>query len=246
MPPQTRARKSPTKARRRPTTTRTASKPAAPAPEPMTDQSPTVSAEIPGFKRDLEDPIPNPMQGESPPPAPTATAPGAAAEDGFDELEDGGPIPASPTARRPRFKLPRAPFRIKFGTVDKATRDGVLELVGGALELIGRALQARTVPPATFGPNEVWIPDAQDQETIAGSIANMTARRIPTGLGADSDVADLLTLTAGTAGYAIKNGRAAAAYRRAYRSGAWSGAEGTDPNAAQDPAGAAAMNGAGQ
>jgi hypothetical protein len=247
MPPPTRARKSPSKTtRRRPTAaTRTTSRPAPePAePSPTPGPSPTVSAAIPGFAR-LEDPLaPTMMESESPaanpPPAPPALDEIGAAVG--PELDDAGHIPAFPTARRARFKLPATPFKLRAGTVDKATRDGVLELIGGALELIGRALQARAVPPAKYGPNDAWIPDAADQETIAGPIANMTARRIPTGLGAESDVADILTLTAGTAGYAIKNSRKTALYKRAAAEGAWSSAEGTAPDAEHQ--GAAGMNG---
>lgn len=190
---------SPTKrsspARRRPPTRRpSTAKQSTPPPMAEADQ---VAASLPGFAK-VEDP---PMTADDlagagvgalgspdpgPTPAPPTSDPGAFA----DPFADAGPE-----------KSPARPWR----KIDPATRQFLFEVAQAGLGVIGSILQLRFAHPDRYGPNTVYLPDRQDEETIGGALANLAARRVPEGLGGDNDAADIVMLAVGAGGYGVKN-----------------------------------------
>ena len=210
--------------------------------EPTNPTTPTpaagdLAADLPGFRPPPDPPAPSPQ----PAPASSRQEMGSDTAGAGDAGEPIGPelLEPEPTpAPRTRFggSFPRLSLSLRRGSVDPETKALFAEFTGKLLEIIGGLLQARFAHPELYGPNSLWQPDASDHRHISQPAASIIARRAPGGIQGDSDAADLLTMTLGAGGYALKNTDAQMRLRRAMRAGgAFTDLEG--PGAGGEPTG---------
>lgn len=211
-------------------TTKTPRKTTGPQPE-ASPTSPTVSAAIPSYARTTEQPAPTDTTtatatatpAEQPGiTSPPETPPAGGADSAAGTPDGPAATPGSPTRRRGRW------LRLMAGKVDPEARALVLQGATAALAGIGQLLHLQFANPRRFGANDVWLPDSDDQQYIAGPVASIIARRMPDGVGEDSDVGDLITAAIATGGYAIKNVQARGKLVRLSKTGGWSDAERAD------------------
>jgi hypothetical protein len=96
-----------------------------------------------------------------------------------------------------------------------ARREEVLPHAETAVRGVGEVLHTRlTAPGSAEREVGLFLPDEEDVTNIAAPVAGLVSRRLPEGV-ASPDVADLIALAAGVAGWAVKQIRLRRRVRRA-------------------------------
>lgn len=177
-------------------TSSSASSPSSPSPTtpPSSPTSPTSSSADPTAASLLFQPPsgPEPL-AETPSSSPEPPLP--------DDGPDSGSATPSSETDEPSYAGDEQPKRPQL---PRASKRKLIPAARTAVQTIGGIVhQVLTVEESLEREYQLFLPDEEDVEAIAEPLAGLASRRVPEGAG-DPDVADLLQLAVGLAGYVVK------------------------------------------